>query len=89
MDQELANCNKVFDIATYKVSVTIKKYNVNKPPYIQIQIFTAKENKAMKQITYVNYTLIEFKELFQILGEFLFVESCNVQKIVLFMFFVL
>ena len=39
MDQQLANCNKLYDIATYKrrkVCVTIMKYNVNKPPYIQI-----------------------------------------------------
>ena len=43
----------------------------------------------MKQVVYVNYTLNEFKELFLILGDFMFVEKCNVQKIVLFMFFVL
>ena len=39
MDQELANCNKVCDIATYnrrQVCVTIKKYNVNKPPSIHV-----------------------------------------------------
>ena len=66
MDQELANCNKVYDIATYnrrQVCVTIKKYNINKPPYIQIRLFTAKENEAMKQVAYVNYTFNEFKEL--------------------------
>ena len=82
MDQELANCNKVYDIATYnrrQVCVTIKKYNINKPPYIQIRLFTAKENEAMKQVAYVNYTLNEFKELSQILGDFMFVENCNVQ----------
>ena len=43
----------------------------------------------MKQVAYVNYTLNKFKELAQILGEFMFVENCNVQNIVLFMFFVL
>ena len=82
MDQELANCNKVYDIATYnrrQVCVTIKKYNINKPPYIQIRLFTAKENEAMKQVAYVNYTLNKFKELTQILGDFMFVENCNVQ----------
>ena len=59
MDQELANCNKVYDIATYikrQVCVTIKKYNINKPPYIQIRLFTAKENEARKQVAYVNFT---------------------------------
>ena len=82
MDQELANCSKVYDIATYnrrQVCVTIKKYNINKPAYIQIRLFTAKENEAMKQVAYVNYTLNEFKELTQILGDFMFVENCNVQ----------
>ena len=52
-DHELANCSNVFDIATYKrrqVCVTIKKYIVNKPPYIQIRLFTAKENEAIKQV---------------------------------------
>ena len=78
MDQELDICNRVYEIATYNLSrlcVTIKKYNVNKPPYIQIRIFTAKENKAMKQVAYVNYTLNEFKELSQILGDFMFVDN--------------
>ena len=92
MDQELANCNKVYDIATYnrrQVCVTIKRYNINKPPDIQIRLFTAKENEAMKQVAYVNYTLNEFKELSQIVGDFMFAENCNVQKFVLFMFFVL
>ena len=82
MDQELANCNKVYDIATYnrrQVCVMIKKYNVNNPSYIQIRLFISKENEAMKQIAYVNYTLREFKELSQTLGEFMFAENCNVQ----------
>ena len=82
MDQELANCNKVYDIATYnrrQVCVTIKKCNINKPTYIQIRLFTAKEIEAMKQFAYVNYTLNDFKKLSQILGGFMFVENCNVQ----------
>ena len=82
MEQELANCHAVYDVATYKkrrVCVTIKKYTVNKPPYIQIRLFTAKENEVLKQVAYVNYTLNEFKELAQVLGDFMFVENCNVQ----------
>ena len=73
MDQELEICNRVYEIATYNmrmVCVTIKKYSVNKPPYIQVRFFTAKENKAMKQSAYVNYTLNELKELSQFLGDF-------------------
>ena len=82
MEQELANCHAVYDVATYKkrrVCVTIKKYSVNKPPYIQIRLFTAKENEVLKQVAYFNYTLNEFKELAQVLGDFMFVENCNVQ----------
>ena len=81
MEQELANCHAVYDVATYKkrrVCVTIKKYSVNKPPYIQIRLFTAKENEVLKQVAYVNYTLNEFKELAQVLGDLMFVENCNV-----------
>ena len=72
MDQELDICNRVYEKATYnmrRVCVTIKKYSVNKPTYIQIRLFTNKENEAMKQLAYVNYTLIEFKKLSQILGD--------------------
>ena len=56
MDQELDICKTVYKIATYnmrRVCVTIKKYNVNKPSYIQFRLFTAKEKKNLKQ---------EFKE---------------------------
>ena len=45
IDQELDICNRVYEILTYnmrRVCVTIKKYSVNKPPYIQIRLFTAK-----------------------------------------------
>ena len=81
MGQELVICNRVYEIATYnmrRVCVTIKKYCVNKPPYIQIRLFTAKEKEDLKQVAYVNYTLNEFKELAQVMGDFMFVENCNV-----------
>ena len=82
MDQELDICNRVYEIAIYKtrrVCVTIKKYSVSKPPYIHIRLFTAKENEAMKQAAYVDYTLNEFKELSQNLGDFMFVGICKLQ----------
>ena len=82
MDQELEICNRVYEITIYNMRrgcVTIKKYSVNNPPYIQIRLFTAKENEAMKQVAYVNYTLNEFKELSQILGDFMFVDNCKPQ----------
>ena len=61
------------------VCVTIKKYNVNKPPYIQIRFFSVKENEAMKQVAYVNYTLNEVKKLSQILGGSMFNDYCKPQ----------
>ena len=82
MDQELDICTRVYKIAAYnmrRVCVTIKKYSVNTPPYLQVRLFTAKENEAMKQVAYVNYTLNEFKEISQILGNFMFVDSFEPQ----------
>ena len=63
MDQVL---HRVCNIATYDMGrefVTIKKYSVNKSPYIQIRLSTAKENEDLKQVGYVNYALNEFKEM--------------------------
>ena len=80
MHQELVICNRVYEIATYNLTracVTIKKYNLIKSPFIQIRLFTAKENDAMKQIAYVNYTLNEFKVLSQILEDLMFVDNCK------------
>ena len=57
MDQELDIYKRVYEISTYNmrsVGVRVKKYNVNKPPYIQIRLFTAKETEATKQVAYVN-----------------------------------
>ena len=82
IDQELDICNGVYEIATYnlrRLGVTITKYNVSKPPYIQIRLFAAKENEDLKQVAYVNYTLNEFKKLSQILGDFMFVDNCKPQ----------
>ena len=53
MEQELANCHAVYDVKTYKkrrMCLTFKKYSVSKPPYIQIRLFTAKENEVLKQV---------------------------------------
>ena len=70
------------EIATYnmrRVCVTFKKYNMSKPPYIQIRLFTAKENEDLKQVAFVNYTLNDLKELSQVLGDFMFVDNCKPQ----------
>ena len=74
MDQELDICNRVYQTPIYnlrRVCVTIKKYGLKKPPYIQVRLFTVKENEAMKHVAYVNYTLNEFKELSQTLVDFI------------------
>ena len=76
MDQELDICSILYEIATYnmrRVHVTIKKNSLNKPTYIQIRLFTAKEIEAMKQVAYVHYTLTEYKELSQIFGNIMFI----------------
>ena len=57
MEQERAICYAVYDVAIYKkrrVWVTVKKYSVKMPPYIQIRLLTAKENEVLKQVAYVN-----------------------------------
>ena len=82
VDQEFDIWNRVYEKATYntrRVCVTIKKCSVKKSPYIQIRPFTAKENEAMKEVAYVNYTLNKFKELSQILGDFMLVDNCKSQ----------
>ena len=82
MDQELDICSRVYEIATYnkrRVCVKIKNYIVNKSPYIQIRLLNAKENEDSKQVAFVNYTLNEFEELPQFLGDFIFVDNCKPQ----------
>ena len=64
--EQLDICSRLYEIATYnmrRVHVTIKKYIVHKPTYIQIGLFTAKEIEAIKQVVYNHYTLNEYKEL--------------------------
>ena len=82
LDQELDICIRVYEIATYnmrRVCYIINKYNVNKPPYIQIRLFTGKENEARKQVAYVNYILNEVKKLSQILRDFKFKDNFKTQ----------
>ena len=50
--------------------------------------FDSSLQKRKKQVAYVNYTLNEFKELSQILGDFIFVDNCKFQQcfVMFFMF---
>ena len=75
MEQKLANCHALHDIASHKnrrVCVTIKNYGVNKRPYNQIRLFTAKENEVLKHTAYVIYTSSEVQELAQVFRDFMF-----------------
>ena len=42
--------------------------------------FISKENEVLKQFYSVKYTLNEIKELTQVLGDFIIVLNCNLQK---------
>ena len=82
MDQELDICSRLYEIASdnkSRVCVKIKNYNMNKPSYNQIRNFTAKENEDLKQVAFVKYTLNEFEELSQFLGDSMFVDNCKPQ----------
>ena len=62
MDQEFEICSKVYEIGTYsmrRVCVALKKYSLKKPSYIQVRLFTAKENQDLKQVAYVNLTIAQ------------------------------
>ena len=65
MEHELANCHAVYDVAIHKKR--------------RVSITIKKYYEVLKQFVYVNYTLNDFKELAQVLGDFTFVENCNVQ----------
>ena len=82
MEQDIANCHAVYDVATYK-----KRRGVCRNQEVQCEQATlhsdstlhCKENEAMKQNADVNYILNEIQELSQILGDFMFVDSCKTQ----------
>ena len=48
-------------------------------PQIQILLFTAKCNEVLNQVAFAKSTLNEIKELTKVLGDYMFVENCNVQ----------
>ena len=70
LNEELANCNKVYDKANN---------NIHKPPpYIQIRLITAKESETMRQVASVIYTLNEIKDLSQFLRNYILIENCKI-----------
>ena len=44
--------SKPSKVQNRQICVTVLKNNVNRPPYIQIRVFTAKENEVLKQFVY-------------------------------------
>ena len=81
-DQELDTCYRVYEVATYnkrRVCVIIKKYSVNKLPYLMIRLFTTKKYEGSKQVAYVNYNLNDFEEFTQTFRDFLIVGKGKVQ----------
>ena len=79
MDQELDICKSVYEIATYNMWSMCVKSKRTMLTSLPTLIFDSSLQKRMKQVAYVNYTLNEFKELSQILGDFIFVDNCKLQ----------
>ena len=66
--QELMNCHAVYDTPIVNkrrvcVTIKIKKNTAVKSPFIQIRLFSAKEDKILKQVAYVNFNLNDLKKL--------------------------
>ena len=84
MEDVLQRCHKVREVSrgrNRRIYVTFIQYVPENPAsiYVQIRIFCRKENNEFKQVTYVSYTLDEFKELIQNWTDFFNIEQCTFQ----------
>ena len=84
MEHVLEQCHKVREISigrNRRLYVTFLQYIKDNPAstYVQIRLFCRKENNEFKQVTYVSYTLDEFKELIQNLKDFSNIQQCTFQ----------
>ena len=84
MEDVLQRCQKVRETSigrNWRKKVTFIQYVQENPAsiYVQIRLFCGKENIEFKQLTYVSYTLDEFKELIQNLNDFSNIERCIFQ----------
>ena len=84
MEHVLKQCHKVREISigrNRRLYVTFLRYIKDNPAstYVQIRLFCRKENNGFKQVTYVSYTLDEFKELIQNLKDFSNIQQCTFQ----------
>ena len=84
MEDVLQRCHKFREVSigrNRRTYVTFIQYVQENPVpiYVQIRLFCRKENNEFKQVTYVSYTLDEFKELIQNLNDFSNIEQCTFQ----------
>ena len=84
MEDVLQRCHKVREVSigrNRRIYVTFIQYVQENPAsiYVQIRLFCCKENNEFKQVTYVSYTLDEFKELIQNLNDLSNIEQCTFQ----------
>ena len=84
MEDVLQRCHKVREVSigrNRRIYVTFIQYVQENPAsiYVQIRLFCRKGNTEFKQVTYVSYTLDEFKDLIQNLNDFSNIEQCTFQ----------
>ena len=84
VEDVLQRCHKFREVSigrNRRIYVTFFQYVQENPAsiYVQIRLFCRKENNEFKQLTYVSYTLDEFKELIQNLNDFSNIEQCTFQ----------
>ena len=84
MKDVLQRCHKVREVSigqNRRIYVTFIQYVQENPAsiYVQIRLFSRKENNEFKQVNYVSYNLDEFKELIQNLNDFSNIEQCTFQ----------
>ena len=84
MEHVLEQCHKVREISigrNRRFYVTFFQYIKDNPAstYVQIRFFCRKDNNEFRQVTYVGYTLDEFKELIQNLKDFSNIQQCTFQ----------
>ena len=84
MEHVLEQCHKVREISigqNRRLYVTFLQYIKDNPAstYVQNRLFCQKENNEFNQVTYVSYTLEEFKDLIQNLKDFPNIQQCTFQ----------
>ena len=83
MKHVLEQCHKVREISigqNRRLYVTFLQFIKDNPALTYVQIlFCRKENIEFKQVTYISYTMDEFKELIQSLKGCFNIQQCTFQ----------